>query len=304
MSFSLVMPRLDLAPDEQYELCPGHTLRRATSDEIDQIRNTVGDSQCFGGPLRSYFECKPVKKEDQTLLMVQPRHLWNYCIVHFDGDDEDLAKLEYALDFIYFAPVLAISLFESGGLAWNSRYLGHGLMQRLLHWASTAHEFKFPANVLPTVRAIYSSLKPLAQDDSLLRPFRRFHLLKHLPVDSDAHVLGLFSVIEMILTHKPSENLHDSLRHQVSTKMELLSKRFMKNELYDLFPKVGRAELWKALYDWRSLIAHGEDVDFKKGTLQKLETSEKARVFLDLSVRLLLKTWIDERELVLDLKRC
>ena len=88
-------------------------------------------------------------------------------------------------------------------------------------------------------------------------------------------MLGLFSVIEMILTHNPTDNLHDSLRHQVSTKMVLLSRRFLKNNRHTMFPAVDAWALWKALYDWRSQIAHGEESDFSKGSIKKLEAEEK-----------------------------
>jgi hypothetical protein len=237
--------------------------------------------------------------------MQQPRDFWRYCVVQFDGPDDDLVKLEYALDFLPIGAVLAITLLDSGGSRWNLRYLAHGVLQRLLSQDSSSHNESFRADLLPAVRSIYIALKPLAKDDSSLRPFRRFHSLKHLPGDSEAYVLGLFSVIEMILTHKPGDkNLHDSLRHQVAAKMDLLTKRFMKSDIYSAYSGVSPFELWLALYDWRSMLAHGDDPDFKKGKLQKLGSAVKARVFLDLSVRLLLKAWIDERDLIADLKRC
>lgn len=185
----------------------------------------------------------------------------------------------------------------------NMRYLGHATTTTM-YLSPGRPDFKFSPGWLPLIRSAFNSLGQLEPKDPVLRPFKHFHLLKHLPADSDAHVLGLFSVIEMILTHKPSDKLHDSLRHQVSTKMDLLSKRFLKTDVYEMFQSQNRADIWKTLYDWRSSIAHGDESDFSKGSLKKLETKEKAHAFLDMNVRLLLKTWLEERDLVSDLKRC
>ena len=298
------MPRLDLADTESYELCPGYVLRRATGDEIDKIREFVGDARCLGSLIRAYYESGIATSPEGKEAMTRPRYLWKYCVVGFDGIGGELAKIGYALDFLPIGPVLTITCFDSGGFTWNSSYLGHDTMPRLLRLGSSPQEEKFPSQLLPSLQAIYIKLKPLADNDPLLRPFRRFNSLKSLPANSDAYVLGLFSVIEMILTHKPDENLHDSLRHQVSVKMNLLSKRFMKNELHVAYPECDPIRLWKTLYDWRSKIAHGDEVEFKTGTLSKLESAHRAGIFLDLNVRLLLKASLDEPQLIADLKRC
>ena len=299
------MPRLAFDEGESYELCPGHVLRRATDEEVDKIREFVGDALSFGSLFRAYYESGIADSPQGKQVMTRPQSYWKYCVVAFAGVGEELGKLGFALDFLPSMVALPITWYDSGGFAWNMSYLGHDMMPRLQRLISIKNEEKFPSHLLPTIRAIFDKLKALADNDPLMRPFSYFHSLKRLPSDSDAYVLGLFSVVEMILTHKPDEKLHDSLRHQVSAKMNLLSRRFMKNEiLIAAYPGIDSVPLWKALYDWRSKIAHGDEPDFKTGSLSKLESLDKARLFLDLHVRLLLKETLDEPQLIADLKKC
>ena len=88
--------------------------------------------------------------------------------------------------------------------------------------------------------------------------------LKRISYGSDLRVLGLFAVIEMLLTHNPNDKeLGDSLSHQISSKIPLLSARFSAPLNYDVFGNDVTAEtVWKRLYAYRGKIAHGSEVEF------------------------------------------
>jgi hypothetical protein len=74
------------------------------------------------------------------------------------------------------------------------------------------------------------------------------------------YCLGLFAVIESLITHNPHGD-YDSLTHQVSTKIPLLERMFRKPLDYQSVDSSGTssAKIWKKLYGYRSALAHGGD---------------------------------------------
>jgi hypothetical protein len=135
------------------------------------------------------------------------------------------------------------------------------------------------------------------------RATRAFEGLKRIPHGSDLRVLGLFAVIEMLLTHNPNDKeLGDSLSHQIATKLPLLSNRFAEPLAYGVFgTDVHASTAWKKLYEYRSAIAHGGTADFE-GRLQILKNPQNAQQFLEDAVRRLVRHALEEPELVDGLK--
>lgn len=118
-------------------------------------------------------------------------------------------------------------------------------------------------------------------------------------------LLNHFSLIEALITHEPKATAGDSLNHQISTKMALLSRRF--NEPLDAssFFKISDVQkIWKLLYDVRSTFAHGSELDLKKGPLAPLGDFEHIEQFVHLSLKKLFKLALKEPDFIFDLKRC
>jgi hypothetical protein len=107
----------------------------------------------------------------------------------------------------------------------------------------------------------------------------------------------------MLLTHNPNDReIGDSLSHQISTKVPLLSSRFSVPLEYSLFRNdVAPPAIWKKLYEYRSKIAHGDLPDFS-GRLQLLTDQTTAVRFLEDAVRQIVRHALDEPELVDALK--
>ncbi len=130
-----------------------------------------------------------------------------------------------------------------------------------------------------------------------------------LPYKSQMFTLGLFTVLEGLITHKPGgPDTKDSLIHQLSNKMSLLNKRFDIPLNYDKYFNKGfnEVKIWKLLYDYRSRLAHGDDVDFNSGDYKKLGISnaDSVREFMLLVVRTTLRNALNEPDLYLDLSKC
>lgn len=116
-------------------------------------------------------------------------------------------------------------------------------------------------------------------------------------------VLGMFAVIEMLLTHNPHDKeVGDSLTHQIKKKMALLDSRFASPLDYGVFgSQIHSDKTWAALYGFRSAIAHGDHVDFQ-GKNKTLVSYEVAYNFLAGATRSLLIHAAYEPDLVNALK--
>jgi hypothetical protein len=143
-----------------------------------------------------------------------------------------------------------------------------------------------------------------AKYPGILRALNSFQATKRIPRGSDLLALALFSIIEMLLTHNPNDKeIGDSLMHQIRTKIALLSERFVYKLDYSCFPDAKRADrVWSTLYSFRSLVAHGGEVDFAKSNLRLLVSRENALGFLQVATRRLLRHALDEPSLVDALK--
>ena len=109
-----------------------------------------------------------------------------------------------------------------------------------------------------------------------------FHQTKAMTNRSNLKILSYFSIIEYLLTHHPlASDRTDSITRQISLKMCLLTKRFLREIHYDLFfNNISELEkVWEILCDFRSLIAHGRIPDFKRDYLT-LQSTDNIRLFL------------------------
>jgi hypothetical protein len=195
---------------------------------------------------------------------------------------------------------------ERGGIGIDMPKLFHFWQTNLLPVVQDVDR-----DILAEAAAIHDQIKgfaPQREDPSrasvlrILADFqssRSYIRLGHLALLSD------FSLIEAILTHEPSPVAGDSLNHQISTKMPLVSRRFARPlQPHDFFDDLDEVTLWKRLYKVRSLFAHGDVPDFKKGNLVPLRSFDSVQPFVRIALKRLLKLALREPRLVFDLKSC
>jgi hypothetical protein len=161
------------------------------------------------------------------------------------------------------------------------------------------------ADVVARWRRTFDALVALdtATYEGIARSIYLYCLRRRFQLPYGLELLGLFSVLEMLLTHKPKLAEQDSLTHQISTKIPLLSARMSEALDYSCFAThVSDAKIWKQLYSLRSDIAHGEHVDFAKH-FPALVDHETATSFVRNAVRRLLRFSLDEPALITALKK-
>lgn len=135
-----------------------------------------------------------------------------------------------------------------------------------------------------------------------------FFELKRVPARAPIYVVGLFAIIEMLLTTQQDKTTENSLSHQLKEKLSLFGNRFADPiVLNEHFPKAQQMSLKSVvsrLYGYRSKVAHGSDVDFSGGDMQVLESHEAVWKFLRVLVRKLLLQAVSEPALFRDMKSC
>lgn len=282
-----------------YEVIPDWYLRRATEEEGERIMRFAFSSGLSHMRLYDYGE-----QVGKSYRSPEPSN-WKF----FGLDHSSLAgsnRLELAGNLLEHDIALGPSFgwipTDSGGRGETVGVSNDGA--KIAQFFANYHQRESPvemtAQSIDEWRRIESKLQSLPQAE--LKPFQDLEILRGVPRTTPLFTLGLFAAIESVITHNPHDQF-DSLRHQVSTKMVLLSKRFTRELLYKQFgcaPEI----LWKKLYDYRSCIAHGSSASFSTGGLAVLKDAEIANRFLKSALKLLLLQLLEEPALINDLKLC
>jgi hypothetical protein len=127
-------------------------------------------------------------------------------------------------------------------------------------------------------------------------------MLKLVSKSTPFFYVGMFSIIESLLAHKP-EDSSKGTTHQLATKLSLLNKRFEQPLiLNDYFKSPAKFEKTiNLLYGYRSAIAHGNFANFNK-ELIAIESKEKASDFVYQLLKNVIIQSLKEPVLISDLK--
>jgi hypothetical protein len=295
-TFTFILNPVTTTIHPSYEIIPGHVFRRATPEEGERIRDFL-----FMGGFNFVNEYAYGQRTASGGSLPEPAS-WKYYGVESVTNFE-LEHLEFA------GAVLKNEIFLGPEFLWLTDSNGkvcQGATGDPLKIATFFTDLRQPPVIQITEddllewRSIDVQLQKLTPEKFHL--FRTFANLRTVPKDSPLFGLGLFALIESLITHKPHDQF-DSLAHQVSTKMVLLSHRFCRTLPYQEFA-CDHLKLWKKLYEYRSCIAHGTLPDFDKGPLQVLGNRESIHRFVTEALKLLLLQTVAEPQLISDLKEC
>lgn len=143
--------------------------------------------------------------------------------------------------------------------------------------------------------------------DFIRTAIRDFAALKRVPANMPIYVVGLFAIIEMLLTTQQNKTTENSLSHQLKEKLTLLGNRFERPLSHTShLPKASSMNFKSVvsrLYSYRSKVAHGSALEFA-GELQVLESHKAVCRLLREVVRKLILQALFEPALIRDLKNC
>lgn len=291
-------------------ITPHVRLQRATSAQIQQIKSAYPDEPgFFGHAIEDGREnnWKLSKDGKRGIKRSLPRDKWRYFVLAYRGRREhayQVKKLFLLADPPCTCRINVTTSREYGigkRIAWGGEMYTHiesirgGLAA--LPPVRTVTE-----KTLAQVRFAHAGLESISDDyPEIQRAIDMLNDLRMVPIRSDLYILGLFAILELLLTHNPNDKENaDSLRHQLSTKIPLLDTRLPEAISYTRFT-VPPATLWKKLYDFRSKIAHGESPKLAR-EFKVLGDANVVREFVQSVCQKLIRYAIDEPALFRDLK--
>ena len=142
-------------------------------------------------------------------------------------------------------------------------------------------------------------LSTLASEQSV--SFNLFNDLLRIDENSDMWILGLFAVIESVLTSRPEPtDPTSSIGRQIRNKMPLIENRLTPLNYSEFGESISPHKVWKLLYGIRSSIAHGSLPSYSA----PVESRDRVSQFMVSAVQLTLRALLFETQLVSDLKKC
>ncbi len=316
-SFVFVLSNVDVDGELPIEIAPNHFFQRANVQQIKKIKRLINlcKPSLQPYPLPILYELDIIKETGDKPGSFRYQHKrlpedkWRYWIITFEGTNSEINYIESATSLLHNDLELGFTIFGKSSLVAGEAYIWHG--QSLFSFFDSGEEKK-PAelvteNELLEISENYDLVKNISPDhEYIARTLRKFNDLKSLPRNSELIIIVLFSIIESLITHCPSnKNIDDSINHQIYTKIPLLSKRFpRKLDCTKYFGKTKEEDTWKKLYKYRNSIVHGEYPSLAGSLKKVLKDRETVYVFLKETVKLLLLFALKEPIFLTDLKKC
>lgn len=278
-------------------------IRRATPAEANEVRQAIE----FYHPNRNRnrYEAeitnrRPIQGGEELTLTTLPPDQWRYTVIeHSGGNMRAFALVEAS----YFTRLPLQFGFSAGNGAGAVSFGTHRGLEAVLGspgYGADLHVLKPPE--LETLRAAFEKFVRYSHSPlDLSKQIGQFREMLELPYNSTLRLLGLFAILESVLTHDPKPtDPTDSITRQVVKKMNLLNGRFEAQLPYsEYFGSTGSEKVWKKLYGARSAIAHGAEPDFSG-----LGGADRATEFLRRAVSSVLRQSLEEPQLLFDLREC
>jgi hypothetical protein len=282
----------------------GVQIRPATDEEIERFKDVLGNSWL----VEDYFEHSRYETEATGRFGMEPlpRNEWRYSVIEERGFGDTLHLIDLIAN-ITDVPLdcSKLRLVDTNAIQFSP--------SRIANIVKGTHQsepiYRLTTESLANLIYLYQTYNEILDKELQSEIFRALTLyddLGNLPDFSPLVVIGLFAIIELILTHQPRlKDNYDAISHQLRTKITLMSHRFEGAMDYDIyFGNNSNKKVWDALYEYRSLVAHGSAVDFGTKELKLLKSADNANRFLRRVLRLLFVQYLKEPQLVADLKLC
>lgn len=295
-----------------FELAPGCFIDKATDEQAQQIKATLAkiNSDFNIWKLEDIYEAEATilqKEGGSKSWEFEPlgKSDWRYYVVVTPDNGHTLHNLHYASS-------VSNATLEISALTFFVNDSGRGARPGILHNHFFFYEPQSARRIgeaeLRSIAEIYRDY--IGLDDKLYpeipRAMGMLDSLSFIAKNSPFQVIGLFAIIEMLITHNPKlEDRGDSITHQMQAKIPLLSKRFKIPLDYSrFFSDAGEKKVWQGLYGYRSAVAHGGTPDFQSRDLKILKNAQNADSFLREIVKALLRQALKEPQLYKDLRNC
>jgi hypothetical protein len=312
--WSLILNNIEVTHALPYEISPGIRLARASEEQVKKIKRRL-ESLLGDGHLgwSQFYECVFDRSPENPNAMI-PRALapdqWRYYIIE---TDDDSGKVNIDLHHASNASLMPVDIcslqfMNNGGFGWRAGSLHYHFFGKTCEPPIEigTDELADLTNSYNQYIQITGGMGCKSEFPEIFRAQELLDSLSLIPAYSDFHILGLFAIIEMLITHNPKlEDRGDSITHQMQSKIPLLSKRFAHKPTPEkFFGDAPEKKIWSALYKYRSAIAHGGVANFESGELRLLKDAIIAKAFLLDIVRKMIRHSFVEPVLFRDLRAC
>jgi hypothetical protein len=298
---------------------PNCVLERANAEVTEMIRSQLKSLSDPRRPARdNSYEQRLVRTGTDSANVVELRpEDWRYYVVNSADGNESINHL-HLVSNITARPLenRAMTFQIENGACRSWGYQAHIISTHLaqadvgrIEMVNEAHLIEIRETAANATLLFGHEAIPKSYPE-LYRALNMFEALKQLPTSSEFVLLGLFAIIEMLITHNPKlEDRGDSITHQMQSKIPLLSHRFDRPLDYaKYFGQASEKKVWTALYGLRSSIAHGGEGalvwDLPLPEIPVLYTRQRATFFVREVVKSLLRHSLKEPELYRDIRQC
>lgn len=309
---TFIYENIDIEGEQSIELIPGYIFRKATPDEILEIKKQLSNlnSTPFPGLEFPYeYITKEIKRDGG--ISFEREHLpekgWNYWVIDFNSSNSTIHELQYSAILLEHDLDFAFSLFFLKGGGLGSTSIPSWLVARIRSFEDVHKNVqKIKSDEIKLIGTYYKKQKDISSSYPFIdHAIKNLFALRAIPEISEIVIVGYFSIIESLITHPPrlTETL-DSIRHQIYNKMILLRKKFKRDISYNSYFLCTKEEtIWKKLYDYRSSLAHGGIHDFKT-KFQTLKGHNNVSSFLKENIKELIVFSMENPEFIKDIKNC
>ena len=312
----LIANNLDVRVECPFEVIPGLHLRKPTAEELDRLRSLVAEccksDMGWIAPYEIKWSRKDTEEPSYTFESLKDPDDWKYWLLEEEGGGNKAHEFSRIAQIVNPVIDLGIRL-----IYWKNNEqttMGHAPISHHIgkrHWGFEGrHDGPIVDIIRETelnlIRALHNQLNAITDRHSFISSsLDTFSEVCKLSMYANLRIVGIFSVIESLITHAPrlTETL-DSISHQISGKIILLNKRFEDSiPRPEAFGDVSDQKLWKKLYAYRSKVAHGQEPGFT-GDLALLKDRPTVHNYLFEECQALLRFSIMEPQLVADLREC
>lgn len=305
---------------ERVQLVPGCELRRATAEEVNELRLLLWYFQARLEPHNPWESATTVhqtgKGVQKLLFEPIPDDRLRYHLLTYEQPSNLVVRRLCITSVLAKGPVfhqgyaVRREFVENGSGcgfgATSSKTLDLVLLQ--VAWDDDGYFSTLTISDAADIYAIFKRLEELPKNSAAQVRRSAEEFLSVMEIQHRwLRLLGLLGIVESIITHKPDpQDRYQSLVRQIKKKMTLLGSRFVRPLNYQahLGCAVDPENVWGKMYELRSLVAHGEKPDFSSGKLQLLRSGDVAEAIAVDAVRSLLRQVAHEPELLRYLKDC
>ena len=306
MRFLFLYNNLAFGANESFDLGEDHLLRRATPDEIARIKE-YGDRLGFLMEFNyQQYQNTITRTSDSVSSVPMSEKDWRYSVVAFRTEKASpnirtaLALLENSIYDLFMLNLAgeSVHFYSSPAVLFTT----------LTSAISNGEPKPFSQDDASQVRQIVRQLLDFPEDSDfafIAKAFNDFSGLRAISHISPFKIIAIYSVIELLLTHRPTTQT-DSINRQITYKMILTNNRFEQPiDIRRHFDStdIKLESLLNKLYTYRSEIAHGTFSGFQQ-SLQILKNASLVYNFLDSFLKRLLILCLSEPRLVHDLRKC